>query len=413
MTDLYSIKDVARIFDISESRLRYWAQTGFVGPSERRGGRRYYRFRDLIQVRAAKELLDAGLSMQRVRKNLDALRALAPRVDHPASRMRIMSDGETVVARDQDDILWEPLSGQLILDFSVHSLSNHVADILALPTSQQHPELPAVDDAHAHAAEPEPELRTAAPPGPRFLPADMNIVRPDDNPWARPLTLVPAPEYRPVGDRAVDAYALGTTVHNDQVATEPAAEPEPAHRPRESSRRSASPTGAERRDPRESTGAYPLFVAGYEAEEAGDWRTAEARYRQAIERQPTLAAAHTNLGNLLYRQGDNPGARAAYEQALALEPAQAEARYNLGNVLEDLGELELAIAEMRRVCWTHPEFADAHYNLGLLLARTGNLEQARAHLTRYLELDRQSEWAARAREFLAAIGQRKTSADTP
>ena len=39
MIELYSIRDVARILAVQESRLRYWMQTGFVGPTVRKGGR--------------------------------------------------------------------------------------------------------------------------------------------------------------------------------------------------------------------------------------------------------------------------------------------------------------------------------------------------------------------------------------
>ena len=89
MTELYSIKDVARIFGLQESRLRYWLQTGFITPSVRRGGRHFYTFSDLVSVKTAIELLDAGLSMQRVRKNLIALRQVLPDDDQPMARLRI------------------------------------------------------------------------------------------------------------------------------------------------------------------------------------------------------------------------------------------------------------------------------------------------------------------------------------
>src|SRR5690606_2950466 len=87
-----------------------------------------------------------------------------------------------------------------------------------------------------------------------------------------------------------------------------------------------------------------------------------------------------------------------------LDPLQPEARYNLGNLLGELGETELAIAELRQVVARSPEFADAHYNLGLLLARVGGVAQARQHLSRYLVLDGGSEWAQRARDVLAQVG---------
>ena len=35
----YTYAGAAKILDINESKLRYWAQTGFVGPSTRRAGK--------------------------------------------------------------------------------------------------------------------------------------------------------------------------------------------------------------------------------------------------------------------------------------------------------------------------------------------------------------------------------------
>ena len=68
MIELYSIRDVSRILAVQESRLRYWMQTGFVGPTVRKGGRFYYTFPDLVAVKAAKDLLETGMTLQRVRK---------------------------------------------------------------------------------------------------------------------------------------------------------------------------------------------------------------------------------------------------------------------------------------------------------------------------------------------------------
>ena len=67
MIELYSIRDVARILAVQESRLRYWTQTGFVGPTVRKGGRFYYTFMDLVAVKSAKDLLAADVSLQAAR----------------------------------------------------------------------------------------------------------------------------------------------------------------------------------------------------------------------------------------------------------------------------------------------------------------------------------------------------------
>src|SRR5262249_22586015 len=56
MIELYSIRDVARILAVQESRLRYWMQVGFVGPTVRKGGRFYYTFCDLVAVKAGQDL---------------------------------------------------------------------------------------------------------------------------------------------------------------------------------------------------------------------------------------------------------------------------------------------------------------------------------------------------------------------
>jgi tetratricopeptide (TPR) repeat protein len=303
VTELYSIKDVSRIFALEPSRLRYWMQTGFVGPSVRKGGRFYFTFPDLVAVKTARDLLAAGLTMQQVRRNLDSLRKALPGDANPAARLRICSDGETVVAL-ADDVAFEPRTGQVVMAFNLPGLAGQVADVLAL---------------------------------------------------------------RPANDAVPQAVEAEPTEQHGELT------------------------------------AYRLFVEACGCEDRGDLEGAEHLYRQALDLQATLAAALTNLGNLLYRRGDAAGARRLYEQALERDPAQIEARYNLGNILDDLGDTDLAIAELRRVTAAAPAFADAHYNLGLLLARVGGRTQARASLERYLALDDAGVWADRARQVLTTL----------
>jgi Tfp pilus assembly protein PilF len=311
MIELYSIRDVSRILAVQEARLRYWMQTGFVGPTVRKGGRFYYTFCDLLAVKTAKDLADAGLPLQKVRKNIEVLRKALPGDTHPASRLRVCCDGETIVAI-ADDVAFQPISGQVVMAFTVPSFGEHVTEVLAMRRVS-------------------PE---AGRPGADAAPALV-----EDNPTEA---------------------NCGTT-------------------------------------------AYRYFVEACAAEDRGDSQLAEHLFRQAIDLEPNMAAALTNLGNLVYRQGELEEARRLYERALDHDPMQPEARYNLGNLLEDLGQTELAIAELRRVCATAPEFADAHYNLGLILAQVGGAAQARHHLERYLELDAASDWAGHARSYLAQL----------
>ncbi len=300
MIELYSIRDVARILAVQESRLRYWMQTGFIGPTVRKGGRFYYTFCDLVAVKAAKDLLAADVPLQKARKAVEGLRKALPADTHPTSRLRLCSDGETIVAL-ADDVAFHPVSGQVVMAFTVPSFGEHVSEVLAMPR---------VDPSAPQAVE---EERTEANGG---------------------------------------------------------------------------------------TTAYRHFVEACAAEDRGDSELAEHLFRQAIDLEPNMAAALTNLGNLVYRQGEVEEARKLYERALEHDPNQPEARYNLANALEDLGEIEGAITELRKVCAAAPDFADAHYNLGLLLAQLGGTAQAKQHLERYLELDTASDWAMHARTYL-------------
>ena len=132
MIELYSIRDVARILAVQESRLRYWTQTGFVGPTVRKGGRFYYTFTDLVAVKSAKDLLAADVSLQTARKAVEALKKALPGDTHPASKLRVCSDGKTIVAL-ADDAAFEPIGGQVVMAFSLSTFGEHVAEVLAMP----------------------------------------------------------------------------------------------------------------------------------------------------------------------------------------------------------------------------------------------------------------------------------------
>ncbi len=135
---LYSAGDVARLFNIPESRLRYWSHTGFIMPSVRRDSRRFYCFQDLISVKVAKELLDEGQPLQRVRRSLDALRSKLPQVEAPLARLRIRSEQGKIVV-DEGGTTFEATTGQMFLDFDIDALRDQVAEVLHLPWVEDEP----------------------------------------------------------------------------------------------------------------------------------------------------------------------------------------------------------------------------------------------------------------------------------
>lgn len=64
---------------------------------------------------------------------------------------------------------------------------------------------------------------------------------------------------------------------------------------------------------------------------------AEQAYRKAIDLDPRLATALTNLGNLRLVAGDRAEAESMYRRAIASDPSQAEAPYNLAYLLVERG----------------------------------------------------------------------------
>ena len=129
MSDVFTRAEVCRLFGMTESRLKYWDQSGFISPSGMQGQRRCYTFQDLIAIRSARALMEHGVSVRRVRRMLQQLQDDLPRTAHPLSQLRICSDGGGVVVV-AGERLFEPESGQTVLDFSVDALQQEIVDKL-------------------------------------------------------------------------------------------------------------------------------------------------------------------------------------------------------------------------------------------------------------------------------------------
>jgi tetratricopeptide (TPR) repeat protein len=128
----YSFAAVSRILGVPEAKLRYWSQSGFVGPSRRRGARQMFTFQDLVAVRAAKELVERGFSPAQIRRALDAVRSALPNVDRPLERLRVAWDGNTL-ALVSDGAAFE-VTGQRLFDFGLADLAARAASVTAIPT---------------------------------------------------------------------------------------------------------------------------------------------------------------------------------------------------------------------------------------------------------------------------------------
>src|SRR5215510_9262554 len=108
----FRTRDVIQILGVTRRQLQYWSQTGLVTPSiQTPGGHGRYTFEDLVALKAAKRLIDAGVSVQRIRSSILALTKLLPSVKRPLAELVLVATGD-VVRAFHGGTAFDALSGQ-------------------------------------------------------------------------------------------------------------------------------------------------------------------------------------------------------------------------------------------------------------------------------------------------------------
>ena len=258
MTELLRTADVARILGVSPRRVRAMVQAGWCRPT--RAGRGFtFHFQDLVLLRTAHGLAQARVPPRRVKRALtELLRQLPP--ERPLSGVRISAAGGRVVVRDHDSV-WQPESGQLLLDFTVDELARK---------SATPPPVPAARERQRDAAESAVDWFERA------------VELEDDDPEAARAAYERALEIDPeFGDAYVN---LGRLVHE-----------------------AGDPTTAARcyhhalaRDDLDPVTHYNLALALEDLKRVSE---AVAHYSRAVALNPGFADAHYNLSQLLARLG--------------------------------------------------------------------------------------------------------------
>jgi len=130
---------------------------------------------------------------------------------------------------------------------------------------------------------------------------------------------------------------------------------------------------------------FLLNIAGALANKFHLIDEAEKFWRKAVEIKHDYAAAHNNLGTLLYQLKRHLEAEEAYQRAIAARPDDAEAHNNLGILFCDLKRYHDAEASYRRALKCRPNYAEAHNNLGLLLNDLKRYQDAEESYLRAIE----------------------------
>lgn len=153
-----------RAAGISYRQLDYWARTGLVEPSIRAaagsGSQRLYSFRDLVVLRVVKSLLEAGVSLQNIRRAIETLRAHG--VEDLAG-ITLISDGTTVYeCRSPEEVVDLLQGGQGVFGIAIGGAFKEIKGSLSrLPAD---PATSSLGDDPATAGDPPDAGHAAAAP---------------------------------------------------------------------------------------------------------------------------------------------------------------------------------------------------------------------------------------------------------
>ncbi len=113
----FSGTQAADIVGISYRQLDYWARTDLVRPAvndaKGSGSRRHYSYRNLLELRMVKSLLDAGIRLESVREVFEYLRT---HVDDDITSAHLVIEGTSVILCRGDDLIDVVRRGQGVLN---------------------------------------------------------------------------------------------------------------------------------------------------------------------------------------------------------------------------------------------------------------------------------------------------------
>ncbi len=256
----YSTRDAAHLAGLTESAVRSCARAGLL--SDGAGGLpARFSFQDLAVLKSVKQLVAAGVSWRRVRRQLFALRGGAQGTTTGLSSLVLFAFDRQVVVREGARA-WQVDGGQMLLDFGEPP---PVGEMAAMPIRREAPA-------------PEPALA---------LTADQWFERgaelEDEDPASAIEAYRRALHLRP--DCTETLINLGR-LHAESGAVDQAAD---------------FFTRAIEIDPRDATAVYNLGVV---AQDTGQDDQAVQLYERALALDPALAEAHYNLATIFDRTGD-------------------------------------------------------------------------------------------------------------
>ncbi len=148
----YRAPQVCGLVGITYRQLDYWARTGLITPSvqaaQGSGSQRLYGFSDIVQLKVVKRLLDAGMSLKKIRTAIEILREQL-QSNAPLTDVTLLSDGVSIyAAHSADEVVDVFRRGQGVFGIAVGPVQQELeGEILRLFPEETSPvrELPGAE----------------------------------------------------------------------------------------------------------------------------------------------------------------------------------------------------------------------------------------------------------------------------
>jgi tetratricopeptide (TPR) repeat protein len=285
-SDRFSRLEFQRILEVTDKQLAYWEKLHLVAPREGGAGKSYD-FRDLITLRTAKQLIEQGVSPQRLQRSIVALQQKLAEVQSPLTELRIRSNGRDVIV-ERAGMHLEPISGQIMLNFETRELTEKVRVMPQPSPDQPIPDQASPDQWVALGVEREEQSEPGAARG---AAAEA---------YERALDLDPD-HVDALNNLGMLSYRMGNL---QQAATlfQRAVETHPDH-------------------------TVSHFNLGSVLEERGELQQARRHLRLAVRLDPNYADAHYNLAFVCDKLGAYTEARQHWRLYLDLDPHSTWSAY--------------------------------------------------------------------------------------
>ncbi|OGL07718.1 MAG: hypothetical protein A3F92_07040 [Candidatus Rokubacteria bacterium RIFCSPLOWO2_12_FULL_71_22] len=275
---IYGLRELTRILTLTPKRAAQLRRLALLH------GDSGYTFRELLALRAASALLDAGASVRQIKQALSALRRQDPGLEQPLAEVRLVLEGDRLLAQS-DRVRFDPRTGQLVLALDSGGLERAATATLA--TGLVRPLAPPAEQAETWFE--------------RASEWDGDPAQWEDAIEAYRRVVVIDPTYAAAWNN------LGLLLHRMGDY--------------EGARGAYDAALAQDPDCREA--AYNL---GSLHEDRGEVEAAVGSYRRALELSPDYADAHFNLAGALSRSGRGDEAARHWQRYLELDAGSPWAR---------------------------------------------------------------------------------------